>query len=164
VPIDSEPRARRVVESAPSAIPEGGAEVERAPVALLVGPDRDVQARLGSWLETDGFEVLVCPGPSAPDFVCVGVRTAGCPLAAGCDVVILDLWLDSDRELRGVSSRRLLEHYGRAGHPVLALAHRGNADLLVDGVLPYRVAFVDAPLDRREVVETARALIRPGWS
>src|SRR5207248_2712635 len=49
-----------------------------AGVVLLVEPDALESTRLGDALEAEGFEVMVCPGPSQPEYVCVGGRAHQC--------------------------------------------------------------------------------------
>ena len=39
---------------------------------LVVEADRAERERFGTWLERSGFEVLMCPGPTEPDYTCVG--------------------------------------------------------------------------------------------
>src|SRR5204863_1565532 len=72
------------------------------------GPDRD---RMGRWFERAGYEVLACPGPTTPDLTCLGGRGGPCPLVEGADLVVLDLWLQSDTLADGTSSLELLMYY-----------------------------------------------------
>jgi hypothetical protein len=95
----------------------------RQPVALVVAFDRRIRARTAKLLEQIGFDVLWCPGPGGPDFTCIAVRSARCPLAEGADVVVLDLWLESDAETRGAGSLDLLEYYRSTEKPIIALDH-----------------------------------------
>lgn len=37
-----------------------------------------------------------CPGPTAPDYTCIGGREGYCPPLERADVVVLDLWLAGD--------------------------------------------------------------------
>ena len=69
---------------------------------LLVESDPVERERLAAALEGDGFEVVLCPGPTAPDYTCVGGRVGRCPLATdGC--VVVDTDQDGDA---AVSERR----------------------------------------------------------
>lgn len=92
---------------------------------LIVATEPTVRSRVGALLEDDGWEVLHCPGPAAPDYVCVGVRGDGCPLADDADAVVLDLDLDSDLVLEGTTAVELMAFYLSGGLPMIALAHEG---------------------------------------
>jgi hypothetical protein len=87
---------------------------------LLVEPDPISRKNYGEWLEDAGYEVMACPGPTAPDYTCVGGREGECPLIEPADVVILNLDLDSDVHAVGTSSFDLLALYSDAGKPVVA--------------------------------------------
>jgi len=95
----------------------------RQPVALVVAFDRRIGARTAKLLEGMGFDVLWCPGPSGPDYTCIAVRRAHCPLAETADVIVLDLWLESDARTEGARSLDLLQYYRSTGAPVIALDH-----------------------------------------
>ena len=123
---------------------------------LVVQRSDEARGRVGSWLEDTGFEVLACPGPTEPSYRCLAGRGMPCPLAHGADAVVLDLWLDSDMMMEGTSCADLLGYYLRAGLPVLALTHGSEPDHLL---CEANLATVAGPLDRREVVETIRALV-----
>jgi hypothetical protein len=58
---------------------------------LLVVADRDEREAFGSGLEAAGFEVLSCPGPTEPDYTCVGAREGVCPLVRDADAIVLDM-------------------------------------------------------------------------
>lgn len=92
---------------------------------LVVATDPVLRDRLGDLLEERGWSVLFCPGPAAPDYVCVGVRGSGCPLAEEADQVVLDLNLESDLVLEGTTAIELMAFYLSAGRPIVALAHEG---------------------------------------
>ena len=91
---------------------------------LLVEPDPVERERLASALEGDGFDVLLCSGPSAPDYACVGAREGRCPLATDGCVVVLDMDLDSEAALEGTSAEDLLGFYLGAEHRVVTLSTR----------------------------------------
>src|SRR5262245_29361722 len=57
---------------------------------LVVASDPVERDRLSAALEGDGFQVLLCSGPSAPDYSCLGSRVGRCPLAMDECVVVLD--------------------------------------------------------------------------
>lgn len=48
---------------------------------LVVESDPVERERLSAALEGDGFEVVLCSGPTEPDYTCVGARLGRCPLA-----------------------------------------------------------------------------------
>jgi CheY-like chemotaxis protein len=133
-----------------------GDEMASTQRILIVEQDRPARDRIGSWFERAGYEVLSCPGPSAPTYICVGAERSSCPLVEGADLVILDLWLRSDAQLLGVSSRKLLEMYLATGKPILAFGHTGELGLRY---LEDRLVFMDWPPDRRDLIETADLLL-----
>jgi hypothetical protein len=91
---------------------------------LLVESDAQERERLAAGLEDAGFDVTLCPGPSGPDYTCVGARTLECPLAKGASVVVLDMTLDGEDLMEGTPAEELLNVYLLAGHRVVALASR----------------------------------------
>jgi CheY-like chemotaxis protein len=78
---------------------------------LLVEHDREQRERIGAWLEGAGFDVYVCPGPSAPTYTCIASEGHPCPLVHAADLVLLDLWLASESALMGTSVSELLSYY-----------------------------------------------------
>jgi hypothetical protein len=88
---------------------------------LVVEADADERDRLGTVLERSGYDVVLCPGPVGPDYVCIGGREGRCPLIDGSDIVVLDLWLESDTLMMGTPSDELLRLYQSARKPVIAL-------------------------------------------
>jgi hypothetical protein len=94
---------------------------------LLVEADADERDRFGAWLEAEGFDLLVCTGPTEPDYTCIGARTGACPLSAEASVVILDMSLDSEAVVIGTAAEELLGTYLMSGHPVIVLgSHDGE--------------------------------------
>lgn len=89
---------------------------------LLVTGDSEDQDRYGRWLEDEGFDVLMCPGPGGPDYECVGGKTGTCALASGADMVLIDSSLASDDMGEGTSSSELVTIYTSLGLPVLEVA------------------------------------------
>jgi hypothetical protein len=69
-------------------------EREAQGVVLVVEAEPAERELFSSWLEESGFTVLACPGPTEPDFTCVGDRKGTCPLADAADVVVLDMSLE----------------------------------------------------------------------
>jgi pimeloyl-ACP methyl ester carboxylesterase len=47
------------------------------PTVLLVEADADERGLFGTWLEEEGFGLLTCPGPTEPDYTCIGARRRG---------------------------------------------------------------------------------------
>ncbi|HYT29652.1 MAG TPA: hypothetical protein VEN82_02670 [Actinomycetota bacterium] len=124
---------------------------------LVVERSDEARDRLACWIEEAGYTVTACPGPTSPDYRCVGGRTGGCPLVQGADAIVLDLWLESDAALEGTSAIDLLGYYLGSGSPVIALTHsEGFVDMFCDEDL----VTLPSPPDRREVVETIRSLLR----
>ncbi len=94
---------------------------------LVVEADPDERERFGSWLEGSGFDVLVCPGPTEPDYTCVGGREGACPLVEEARVVVLDMSTDSEGVVTGTASEELLALYLLTGGRVVALgSHPGE--------------------------------------
>jgi len=90
--------------------------------ALIVEWRVPSRERCAAALEAAGFEVTVCPGPSGPDYDCLGGRGLPCPLTAGADVIVLDLRLASDEMDAGVPAWQLADRYREAGKPLVVLA------------------------------------------
>jgi hypothetical protein len=93
----------------------------RRPIVLVVEADDEERDRLGSALERGGFEVIQCPGPVAPEYVCVGSLDGRCPLVSVADAIVLDLWLESDTVMVGTSAHELLDLYLASAKPVVTL-------------------------------------------
>jgi hypothetical protein len=129
-------------------------------VVLLVEFDRETRGLLGGWLENAGFQVMSCPGPSGPEYMCVGTRVGRCPLVADADVVLLDLWLASDSALLGTPATELLSQYVSWGKPVVVLRH--GRDPMPLWFLEDSVAWLDWPSERHELIETVRLLANGG--
>jgi CheY-like chemotaxis protein len=128
-------------------------------VVLVVEHDPELRDGIGAWLEAEGHEVMACPGPSAPDYGCVGERRGSCPLATAADAVVLDLWLAGDRELVGTGAMELLARYLTLGRPVVALAARAEDDAVSRLFADDPVAVVEWPPERHELCETVEAVL-----
>ena len=87
---------------------------------LLVESDEGERERLGTALEGAGYQVIACPGPTAPDYTCIGGRE-GCPLLERADVVVLDPWLAGDEIGVGTTSDDLVALYAGRGRTVVAI-------------------------------------------
>lgn len=100
---------------------------------LLVESDEAESKRLGRALEEAGYEVIACPGPSAPDYTCIGGREGSCPLVERAEVVVLDPWLAGDEIGLGTSADTLVELYAGRGRTVLLLGSVGWLDPFIGG-------------------------------
>jgi CheY-like chemotaxis protein len=96
---------------------------------LVVEADPTERERLAAALEGDGFQVLLCSGPTEPDYTCIGARTGTCPLATEEAVVVLDMSLDSETVMMGTPAEDLLGMYLGSGHPVVALGSRPGEEV-----------------------------------
>jgi CheY-like chemotaxis protein len=106
-------------------------------VVLVVEADPAERELFSSWLEGSGFTVLACPGPSEPDFTCVGDRKGTCPLAEAADVVVLDMSLESEALMRGTAAEDLLGLYLVSDRPVVTLGSR-DGDEVPGGLIRLR--------------------------
>jgi CheY-like chemotaxis protein len=127
-------------------------------MVLVVEADPAERELFSSWLEASGFTVLACPGPTEPDYMCVGARTGACPLADAADVVVLDMSLDSEALMTGTAAEELLGLYLVSGRPVVVLGSRQGEQ--VAGQL---VRMGRHP-SRDELLDAVRSLVRPGES
>ena len=133
--------------------------MEQIQTVLVVEHDRETRERIGRWFERAGFRILDCPGPTRPGLTCVGGRGGPCPLVDAADLVVLDLWLQSDSVMEGTSSLELLMFYISTGKPIVAISHGPDASHLF---LEEQLAVLEWPAERSELVETAKAmLLRP---
>jgi hypothetical protein len=120
---------------------------------LLVESTPAERERLGEALEDAGYEVITCPGPTAPDYTCVGDRVGYCTLVERADVVVLDPWLAGDEVGVGTSADVLVELYASRGRTVVLL---GSAGWLDPHAGRHLVSLGDRP-DAAEVVAAVRA-------
>jgi hypothetical protein len=88
---------------------------------LLVESDEEERERLGKALEQAGYHVIACPGPTAPDYTCIGGREGYCPLLERADVVVLDPWFAGDEIGVGTSPDELFALYLERGRTVVAI-------------------------------------------
>ena len=127
-----------------------------AETVLLVEADRDERDRLAVWFEEAGFEVATCPGPTGPDYTCVGARGGTCALADEATVVVLDMSLESEAVVRGTAAEELLAMYLFAGHRIVALgSHPG-------GEVPGQLIRLHRHPERDELVRAVRELVALG--
>ncbi len=122
VPAEAGPPARSrtpmTAETAPMA------EGTHPETVLLVEADPVERELYASALEREGFDVLSCPGPTEPDYTCVGGRDGACPLVHEASVVVLDMNTDSEAVMTGTPAEELLGLYLTSGLPVVALESR----------------------------------------
>jgi CheY-like chemotaxis protein len=121
---------------------------------LVVEADDAERSRVGGWFETAGFEVLECPGPTAPDYTCVGARTGTCALASEADVVVLDMSLDSEAMMMGTAAEELLALYLGFGRRIVALGSHPGADV------PGQLTRLHRHPGRDELIGAVRALAK----
>jgi hypothetical protein len=128
-------------------------EVRRTDVAvLLVEADADERERFGAWLEDEGFRVITCPGPTEPDYTCIGGRTGACPLAADASIVVLDMSTQSEAVVMGTAAEELLGLYLWTGARVIALgSHPG-------GEIPGQLVRRRRHPEREDLVSAVRSL------
>lgn len=124
--------------------------------ALIIESDPFERERIAGWLVDEGIDVLECPGPTGPDYSCLGGRGRPCPLAIPCDVVILDMHLESDSVLRGTPAWELLLYYLRLGKRVVALA--GQEDTLLP-VPDEDVSVVSRPAEREMLLRAVHEML-----
>jgi hypothetical protein len=96
---------------------------------LVVEADTAERERFGSALEAAGFQVLTCPGPTEPDYTCIGARGGICPLVEEAVVVVLDMSLDSEALMTGTPAEEILGLYLTSGRPVVVLGSRPGAGI-----------------------------------
>ncbi len=118
---------------------------------LVVEADADERERFGTWLEESGFHVLMCPGPTEPDYTCVGARGGVCPLVGEADLVVLDMSLDSEAVMVGTAAEELLGLYLMAGRPVVVLGSHPGAEV------PGQLRRMHRHPSREELVDAVRA-------
>jgi len=123
---------------------------------LVVESEGWVRDLLVPWLEDAGFDVMTCPGPQGPEFVCAGATKEGCPLAEDAELIVLDLELESDLLMCGVAAWELLHYYGSLDKPVVVLTGFEDAIRPLPGD---RIAVLPRPPDRDGLVEAIRVLI-----
>jgi hypothetical protein len=130
-------------------------ETDAGPI-LLVEHDEDIRDLIGGWLQGAGYDVLTCPGPSAPDYSCIGGRSWRCALVEAASLVVLDLSFSRDAIVRASVGVDLLGYYLLTGKPIITLG-RGD-DLLADPVEGQPIALERTP-DRRDFLATVRSLV-----
>lgn len=123
---------------------------------LVVESEEWIRDLLVPWLEDAGFDVISCPGPQGPEFVCAGATKEGCSLAEDAELIVLDLELESDLLACGVAGWELLHYYRSLDKPVVVLTG------FEDAIRPLpsdRIAVLPRPPDRDGLVEAIRVLL-----
>ena len=95
---------------------------------LMVESERLVREFVADRLQQAGYDVIACPGPSAPNYTCIGTRGDRCPLEVAADVVVLDAELPGEEVIDAASGLDLLSYYTASGKPVVTL--RAGSDVL----------------------------------
>jgi CheY-like chemotaxis protein len=122
---------------------------------LVVEADVEERERIASSLEGLGYEVSICPGPTAPDYTCVGSREGACALASEAAVIVLDMSLDSEAVLTGTPAEELLALYLFGGHCVVVLgSHPG-------GEVPGQLVRLPRHPDLEALASAIRSFARP---
>ncbi len=102
-------------------------DTDRPANVLVVEADDEERERIASWLERSGYEVSICPGPTGPDYTCVGSREGTCALASEAAVIVLDMSLDSEAVMTGTAAEELLALYLFGGNRLVVLgSHPGG--------------------------------------
>ena len=122
---------------------------------LIVESQEDARKAMAEWLEDAGFEVLLCPGPGEPDYVCLGGRGMACPLAEPADVVVVSMRLRSDDMMQGTPGWVLLSYYANQGKRVIALT--GSRDS-VHPLGDEQVTVLTRPVDRADLIDAVAVL------
>jgi hypothetical protein len=121
---------------------------------LLVERDPKARELIGSWLQDAGYEVLLCPGPTAPDYSCIGGRGRRCALVDPATVIIVDLSLARAAILQGSAGMDLLGYYLSTGKRVIALGPREQP---LGRVLEEHLIPMGEVPDRQGLVQTIRS-------
>jgi hypothetical protein len=124
-------------------------------LALVVAYDRAIGSAVAGWLEAAGFDVDLCPGPRGPAYRCIATDVRGCPLARIADVIVLDLWLQSDADDAGSSALELIRYYRSLGRSLIVLDHDRSASSFF---VAQRVAILSWPPIRSEIERFAVTL------
>ncbi len=131
------------------------AERSEPRTVLIIEADPAERGRLGSFLEQVGMTVLLCPGPTEPDYTCVGVREGACPLVETANAVVLDMSLDSEAVMEGATAEELLDMYLSTGRPVVMLG-----SYRVDQV-PGQLVRLSRHPERDELVRVVLSMLDP---
>ena len=120
---------------------------------IMVESQDETRAMMADWLEDAGYEVLACPGPGGPDYLCLGGRGLACPLAAPADIVVLSMQLRSDYMQQGTPSWILLAYYVEAGKRVVAITSEPNS---VNPLSDDQCTVLKRPVDRADLIDALK--------
>jgi CheY-like chemotaxis protein len=123
---------------------------------LVVEYDEQERSRIGEILEGEGFDVVACPGPTGPDYVCLGGRGLPCPLAHEADAVVLDMRVAGDVMMRGTPAWELLIYYMERGKRIVALSDGEDS---VHPLSDERVTAIRRPPDANSLVRAIRGVL-----
>ena len=110
---------------------------------LLVGQRPAERRKLGEMFERNGVEVMCCPGPRSPGFLCAASLPEGCPLAKGADAVVLQA-----HEPMCMEPWTLARYYLDRGIPVVAIADPED----MDGGWELDIRLLPARTDARSIM------------
>jgi hypothetical protein len=146
----------RATGSRPSDHRRMGTQLDHRSTALVVSEDEGLRATLAEWLEDDGIDVMVCPGPRRPHYSCIGLRGQPCPLIHGADLVLVDLHPESGQLIDSTSRNELVNHYRQLGRRVVAIV---DGDTTLDLPATKGLAVVCRLAERGTLVGTVRAVL-----
>jgi hypothetical protein len=123
---------------------------------LIVEDDARLRERYGAWLDAAGYLVSNCPGPTAAEHKCLGVRDMPCTLANAAHIVLFDTL-----RLPGVTQNdktgwQLLRYYLKRGKPIVVIADRYRPDRTFR---PEQVAVLSADPGRESVLLAVRRML-----
>jgi hypothetical protein len=134
-------------------------QTTEAPI-LLVEHEEERMVLIAGWLQDAGYDVLTCPGPSAPRYSCIGSRAGHCPLVDPASLVVLDLSFSPEATIQAPIDIGLLGFYLLTGKPIITLG-RGD-DLLADRLEDQLITLERTP-DHGDFLETVgRVIARQG--
>ena len=119
--------------------------------ALVVTDDSGLRESLETWLESDGFETMGCPGPRTPEFGCIGLSGQLCPLVKAADLVLLDLHPEPGALIDQTRRGELVDYYRHKGRQLLVLA---DTPATLELPRANGVVLVDRITDRASLLET----------
>lgn len=132
------------------------AQVDARPSLLVVDPRPEARRLACTWLEEAGMRVIECAGPHEPEYVCPWAKGGSCPLPNEADVIVLNLWLESDTLMRGTPGEEVLTYYLSLGKPVVALAGWEDS---VHPISEETVVVIQRPASREDLLRAVRSLL-----
>lgn len=129
-----------------------------SPSVLVVEP-RPLDGRVfGTWLEEDGYtNVMICPGPGAPDYTCLATKSIACPLSNAADIVVVDMQQRSDDAMSGIPGWMLMLYYFDQGKRIVAIT---GPDDPVCPTEDDRICVIRRPPTKTEFMRALRAMSR----